>query len=142
MVLYISPRILPAYYDNYISGLRPELRMESRFNGELALLGDYIRNHTSEDVTLITPPDRGEIRLIADRSIVVDFKAFPFTDQGMLEWRDRLFDLYGKPLSEGFQAARDFDKLYHQISDSELLEIAKTYGACYAILYSNTETRF
>ena len=141
-ILFISPMIMPAYYDNYISGLRPELRMESRYTGELAILGDFIRNHSPEDSTLITPPNLGEIRLIADRSIVVDFKAFPFSDQGMLAWRDRIFDIYGETNSGGFLAARDLDNQYRQISDTELRETAEKYGACYAILYSNTDTHF
>jgi len=141
-LLYISPLVLPAYYDNYVRGLRPELRMKSRFDGELALVGDYIRNNLSENAILITPPSKGEIRLIADRAIVVDFKAFPFTDQGMLEWRDRLFDLYGSTDSGGFQAEWELDQLYSQVSDTKLLMNAEKYGACYAILYSNTKTQF
>jgi hypothetical protein len=142
LLLYLIPLVVPPYYENYVRGLRPELGMKSRKEGELALVGDYVRNNLPVDAVLITPPGAGELRLIADRAIVVDYKAFPFSDSAMEEWRSRLFDLYGVPASEGYEVLWELETNYRSISEERLLDKAKKYGACFALLYSGTETYF
>lgn len=105
------------------------------FEDEVAL---YARKATPETVVFLTPPNFGRFRLTARRAIVVDFKAFPFQDNAMLEWRTRLQDCYGSAEKTGFPAAREMDANYRSIPEQRLLMLARKYYASYAVLYSDT----
>jgi hypothetical protein len=111
------------------------------YEGDLVAVGDYVRNETPKDAVFLTPPDLGEFRLVTNRAIVVDFKAFPFQDQAMREWRTRLFTLYGgEPRAKGRFAPAEMLEIYRTIDDTTILSLAETYGFEYALLLSETET--
>ena len=96
---------------------------------------------TPADALFITPPQFGLLRIQGRRALVVDFKAIPFQDGAMLEWRQRMRAVYGNVGGGGFKAARAFDVAYHQITDAHLLELAMLYGATHAILYVDTASK-
>jgi hypothetical protein len=60
----------------------------------------------------------------------------------MLEWQQRLFDCYGVPAARGFAAAQEMDADFRAISDATIRALQSKYGISYAILYSDTPTRF
>lgn len=93
---------------------------------------------TPADALFVTPPQFGLLRIQGRRALVVDFKAIPFQDGAMLEWRQRMRAVYGNVEGGGFKAARAFDVAYHQITDAHLLELATFYGASHALLYVDT----
>src|SRR5262249_39165922 len=91
---------------------------------------------------LLTPPSFGLLRLLAERSLVVDFKLFPFGDRDMVSWFERLRDCYGQVASQGFDAAVEMDRHYHRIPDARLADIHRKYGASHAVLYAATRTNY
>lgn len=54
---------------------------------ELAL---WVKNHTPPDTIFLVPPEFEQFRLISNRAIVADWKAFPFQEEAMIEWADRM----------------------------------------------------
>ena len=65
--------------------------------------------HAPPGATFLTPPNWGRFRLVTERAIVVDFKAFPFTDDAMVEWKQRLDACYGPTEATGFAALREME---------------------------------
>jgi len=110
--------------------------------GPIADIAKYVRDRTPPDSVFLTPPDWGQFRLLADRAIVVDFKAFPFQGSAMIEWRKRLVDCYGTPSAAGFAAISEMQANYRHITDDRLLQLRRKYGVTHAVLYSDTATSF
>ena len=102
----------------------------------------FAREATPPGSVFVTPPGMGRFRLEAERPIVVDFKAFPFGQASMEEWRERLVSLYGEPSGIGFAAEEEMDRSYRRISGARLVEAGARYGASFAVLYRATPTEF
>lgn len=102
----------------------------------------YVRDHTDKDGVFVAPPLFGVLRLIGERALVVDYKAFPFQDQAAKEWLRRIVDCYGMPKTAGYAAAQELDCNYHRIPDERLRNLRSTYSASYAILYNKSATTF
>ena len=113
---------------------------------ELGVYGDgvaqFARRSTPEDSVFLTPPLFGQFRLLAYRAIVVDFKAFPFQDDAMLEWYRRMADCYGVPNARGWQMVPELEQTYRSIADEELRTLRDRYGISYAVLFEGTPTGF
>jgi hypothetical protein len=100
----------------------------------------WASRHTAGDAVFLTPPDFGLFRLVAERAIVVDFKAFPFQEPAMRAWRRRLIDCYGEPTGTGWRALEEM-KLHHRRVDvSARLASTCRYGATHAVLPLETPT--
>lgn len=111
--------------------------------GPLAEVARKAKALTPKDAILITAPSSSEVRYIAERAIVVDFKTYPFKGQAMKDWRQRLLDVYGWTEQKGFDAVQwAYMPHYRIISTEKLLKIQEKYGASYAILYTETKTDF
>lgn len=106
------------------------------------LLAKFAQNNTPQDTVFLTPPDWGQFRLLAKRAIVVDFKAFPFADDAILEWYERITNCYGSPTATGFSMIDELSEYYRHIDDSKLRKISEQYDFSYAVLYSETPTNF
>ena len=102
----------------------------------------YARQNTPTDAIFLTPPGFGRFRLTASRSIIVDFKAFPFQDWAILEWKQRMENCYGNVKSIGFPALDDMEEKYRYIDDEKILGLKNKYNISYAVLHSETETSF
>jgi hypothetical protein len=94
----------------------------------------YARENTPEDAVFLTPPGFGRFRLTARRSIVVDFKAFPFQDSAIREWKERLDNCYGRVESWGFPAMREMEENYRRIDERKILALRRLYNISYAVL--------
>lgn len=120
---------------------RPVITLSDTSN-PIVPIADYALAHSPNDAVFLTPPDWGQFRLLAARAIVVDFKAFPFDDHAMVEWRRRLFDCYGRPESAGFAALAEMTTNYADISDSALRRLQMKYDVTYAVLFRDTRSSF
>ena len=107
---------------------------ESSSNG----IFKYALESTPKDAVFLTPPDFGQFRLLARRSIVVDFKSFPFQDWAMVEWKQRLDDCYGVTEKGGWKARNEMDDNYHFITDDKIRSLSGKYDIAYAVLYLDT----
>ena len=113
------------------------------FPTELKEISQKIKALTPENAILIAPPLLGELRYLADRALMINFKTFPFKGKKMLEWRDRLFDCYTWTDKKGFDAATwAFEPNYKVIDKNRLEMLQKKYGADYAVLYAETVCQF
>jgi hypothetical protein len=102
-------------------------------------IAEYALKHTPEDAVFITPPQFGRFRLTARRAIVVDFKACPFGDAALVEWKNRLDDCYGETSQNGSAAVKEMEKNYATITESQLQTLAKKYSASYVVLFRETD---
>lgn len=75
---------------------------------------------------------------MSQRSLVIGFKVIITTPDGLPEWEERMNVCYGKSNRSGFEALKDFDHNYRQISIPKLAEIRQKYDAEYAFLYLET----
>jgi len=81
-------------------------------------------------VVLIPPGDEAwDFKLYARRAVVVDNKDFPFTDRGILEWKDRMDRTLGTPLVRGL----DTSVAWRMRSPSGLSATAAHYSAGYVL---------
>lgn len=102
----------------------------------------YVKKNTSPQSVFLTPPLWGQFRFVAKRAIVVDFKAFPFSELAMDEWYSRIINCYGNPKGTGFGMINELYNNYAAIDDKSLLRLSKSYGFSYAVLDNNTNTSF
>lgn len=129
------------FLSRYLDSLQPTVEL-SDVRGPDVEIADYARENTPEDAVFLTPPSFGRFRLVAQRAIVVDFKAFPFQDWAMVEWEERLLDCYGKVDSTGSRARQEMDELYRNITKERIVSVAGKYGVSYAVLYKDTPSQF
>lgn len=89
------------------------------------------RQLSSEDALVLTPPSLNNFRFYSQRSIVFGFKSFPYTEQGIQEWTNRMEAILG-PVKPPV-TFDNIDLLFRKRSSSELLDVAKKFGANYVL---------
>ena len=111
--------------------LRPPLDLEALSGPELEV-ARAARERLPRDALVLVPPDFARFRLVAERAVVVDFKAFPFGADAMREWRARLFGCYGEPERGGFPGLAELARRYRELGLRA--GAACDYGATHAVL--------
>ena len=86
-------------------------------------LATVAKDTTDTEAVFLVPWEWAAWRLLAERAIVVDRKAFPFRDGGMREWYERYLAIYDE--GAGYP---DY------VTESELLDLQRRYGFHYAAL--------
>ena len=81
------------------------------------------RDTTDPDAVFLIPWDWQQWRVLANRAVVVDRKAFPFQERAMEEWYERYLAIYGP--GAGYP---------DDVTESELLELQRRYGFHYAVI--------
>jgi hypothetical protein len=138
-VLLAGNRFLPA--SALALADRPVITL-SQLSGDDIDVAAFAQANTPADAIFLTPPNLGEFRYTAERAIVVDFDAFPFQDQAMAEWQQRIFDCYGVPTLKGFDAEPEMRDHYTAITQADIVRLQVKYGFTYAVLYRSTPTSF
>lgn len=109
-------------------------------NNDVSKLALRFREISPKDALIMIPPSVEQFRWLSQRSIVIDWKGFSFTDRGMLEWKKRLENVLGYPVNKqtsplvGWEAS---DKLYNARSSSDLVKVAQRYKAEYILSKKN-----
>ncbi|MBP8974545.1 MAG: hypothetical protein KBH93_11775 [Anaerolineae bacterium] len=93
----------------------------------------WVQKNTPPDAIFVIPPDWAEFRLDAERAVVEQFKTFPYQDENMLRWYERITDVYGDSITA-------MNMHYHGIDDARLCFLAEKYNATYAVLYHDTSS--
>lgn len=101
----------------------------------IATLGREFQAKSPPDALVLVPPQEETFRFYAQRSLVFTFKGFPFTDQGIQMWRERLETIMG---IDSVLAVDDFnrdrlDTFYRDRSSADILAIAQQFGAGYIL---------
>jgi hypothetical protein len=102
----------------------------------------WANRNVDPDAVFLAPASHGAFRIHARRALVVDWKALPFEDLSMREWRERILVCYGEIASTGFDGEREMDANYRAITDAKLGAIRERYGARFAVLFRETPTGF
>ena len=140
LVFYL--RILPmAGLDAYPVFDKPLFTLEEQTSEEMQVTR-FIKENTPADAMFFSNPSFGELRYAAERAIVVSFESFPFQDQAMLDWYQRIIDCYGIPKSNGFEAIPEMRDAFTALNGDDLVRLQQKYGFTHAVLYSAMETRF
>jgi hypothetical protein len=129
-----------AFLKTLISG-----KIISTPNEQAAEIAAFAKQHIPPDAIFLTPHNFGFFRLSAERAIVADFKSFPFTDQAMLEWYERINNCYGSPEQlnrSGFENEPLMTANYSVLDDIKLEKLQLQYNFTHAVLFTETGTHY
>ena len=114
---------------SFVAHLQPVLTLDEvreHFKGRAqADLAAAAKAGTESDAVFLVPAKWKEWRLLARRAVVVDWKAFPFREEGMLEWHRRYRAVYD--LEHGAGYPDDF-------TEGDFQELQERYGFHYAVV--------
>jgi hypothetical protein len=124
-----------------LMGLLPP-RLERLFESRVALyrvgddevtrLAQRFRDESDTDTLVLVPPSVPHFKLHSQRAVVVDFKCYPLTDQGLIEWAKRMEAVLGIPLRPGVEF-RKSDAIFSSRPAPALVEVAQRYHAQYIL---------
>ncbi len=132
LLLYVGLHLSGAISSAALTPLHRKITMYAEPADALAQVATEFGQVSPVDALVLVPPSDEVFRFYSERSVVVTFKSFPFTDQGILTWQSRLEDILG-PLSAQMMLADYTYDLYRQRSAQELLGLAQSYGAGYIL---------
>lgn len=97
------------------------------YPAEMQAVMDFARTQTAKSALWLTPPDFGPMRIVGRRAIVVDYKAFPFQDEAILTWYERVLACYGPD-------PQALHKVWGQWNPATLRRLGKQYQFDYAVV--------
>jgi len=121
--------------------LYPVIRTMDIFNKDEAMY--WIKHNTENSALFMIPPNLGELRINAHRSVIVDFKCAPIgIGNEMKEWKTRLETITNSKSLEsypekGVALSKKLKELYLNNSLQYVAKVMKHYNAAYFITYSN-----
>ncbi|MGL5059962.1 MAG: DUF6798 domain-containing protein [Microcoleus sp.] len=102
---------------------------------DLSRLALRFRQNSSRDALVLIPPSVTSFQYFSERAIVVNFKNFPFTEQGIKEWKNRMEAILGISLNpQMIWGGNDF---FSRRSGAELVKVARNYQADYILTRSD-----
>lgn len=90
----------------------------------------WMRTQTPKDARFLSPPGIETIRYDGERAIVVDWKSTPILPHELVEWRNRLADVTGRP---NFRSWRDLAG-YNFLDERRLEYLKRKYHLDYVIV--------
>ena len=98
---------------------------------DLSRLAVRFSQISSRDSLVLIPPSVTSFQFFSQRSIVVNFKNFPFTGKGIKEWQNRMEAVLGVPLNpQMIWGGNDF---FIRRSSPDLVKVATNYHADYIL---------
>ncbi|NJR22758.1 MAG: hypothetical protein HC786_11630 [Richelia sp. CSU_2_1] len=102
---------------------------------DLSKLAVRFGRNSNRDALVLIPPSVTSFQYFSERAIVVNFKNFPFTEQGIKEWKNRMEAILGVPLnSQMIWGGNDF---FSRRSGEDLVKVARNYNADYILTRSD-----
>jgi len=139
-----SDRLFCKNQESYACTIKKNLEFDIR--SELGSDGDdivkFVGKATPENSIFLTPPAWGQFRLLARRAIVVDYKAFPFSDIAMSEWYSRIINCYADQNQNEIETIDSLNNNYYYVDDDRLTNLKNSYNISYAVLFNQTPTKF
>ena len=124
-LLNIMPPILSSLFQARIS-------INAIPDNDVAILAQKFQQLSPKNALVLVPPLDEQFRFYSQRSVVFTFKSFPFTDEGINLWRDRLETVMGTKDLSNFNKYT-LDDFYSQHSSDELIAIARKFEANYIL---------
>lgn len=102
----------------------------------------WVRENTPDDAVFSIPPSWDRFRSFARRAIVVNFKAFPFEDDALYTWFERLTTVAPIPIPDRTDSTilSNLDAAYGATRPEYLVAVLERYGARYAVFASRPTT--
>jgi hypothetical protein len=94
----------------------------------------FARQSTPIDAQFLIPPTLDMFRLLAERAIVVDFKAMPVDRTGLIEWYRRLAALSGEPHPATMKAVY---RGYERLDPARLEDLRRRYRLTHMVLFTS-----
>jgi len=116
------------------AGLKSEF-VWSDLTGDDAEIARQAAILSPPEAVWLIPPELETFRMIAARTVVVDYTSIPFDDAAMGLWYKRMNRLYGPLQAGGFQELRAMQARYAQEPN---WAAAKAFGATHAVLYKDS----
>ena len=109
--------------------LRNQVGPWKRAAAPIGAVQKWVRTHTPHDAVFATPPSLSSFRSEAQRAIVVNHKAIPFTDRHMITWFERLTDLapVGRPERGAPDLLYRLDAAFESLTERQLVELGQRY---------------
>jgi hypothetical protein len=95
----------------------------------------WVRNRTEADALFAIPPSWSSFRSHAQRAILVNHKAFPFGDEDIRKWYERLlaFAPIDLPARSTPDLQAHLDSAYHALTASALDSLVRKYAVDYVV---------
>lgn len=106
----------------------------------------FAKANTPDSSVFIVPPRTTEWRIYARRALAVDFRTFPYNENLLPEWEQRLYRAYdwadpNGPLKGHELAHWTLLPQYNIQSDSKRVAIAQDLNADYAVIHDSISTQ-
>ena len=132
LVFYLALHLTGAISSTALTPLHRNIRVYPQPEDALAQIAVQFGQTSPADALVLVPPSDEVFRFYSQRSVVVTFKSFPFTDRGILTWQARLESILG-PLNAQMMSADYTYNLYRQRSSQALAALAQSYSASYIL---------
>ena len=131
----LLPRPLNQLFNRQVAINQPATRKQGdkELPPEIIQLAFKFNALSTKDALVIVPPSVHKFGLLSERSILVNFKRFPYTDRGIVEWQNRMEAILGVPLKNISGFASRFDELYSSRRSQDLVQVARQYKAGYIL---------
>ncbi len=98
-------------------------------------LVSWIKDHTPKDALFAIPPSWSGFRSHAQRSVLINFKAFPYRDEDIYKWFERLNEIAPLPLPDRTTShlLSRLDSSYHALTIDKLAKIVHQRDVNYII---------
>ncbi|OGG00994.1 hypothetical protein A2153_06000 [Candidatus Gottesmanbacteria bacterium RBG_16_38_7b] len=97
-------------------------------------MAKWSKNNTTKDDILLIPPEFEKFRLISERAVVSDWKAFPFQEEGYFQWFLRMCDIGNQTKCDVKSVNKEkIINGYRTLSEQKLINLGRKYKAKYAI---------
>lgn len=135
--LGVNQQLTPRKLQFFFNG---QLPIEKRYSNDIDILSLRLQDQISEDSLVLIPPSLYSFRALSKKSVVFDFKSFPYTDWGIQEWGKRFKLLVGD-----VQRRPNLDRLdetYCKFSESDLIAIAQSFQATHILSTASCHPNF
>ena len=106
----------------------------------------WIQNNTETESIFLIPPNMENFRLESNRAIVVDWKAFPFSDVAIVEWYARVNDVTNnadkKYSYSGFSSHSQMLRGYDSLREDDITLLKSKYNFNYIVVKKQKELNF
>jgi len=135
--------IIFAILFSFLIVVQTDIKLKKTENDDLY---KWIRENTQENAIFIIPPTMEDFRLRANRAVIVDWKAFPFKDSAIIEWRDRINDITNNKQNfkryRGFNTYSQLNNDYLSLNNSYILYLKEKYNAEYLVMMKEKQLNF
>jgi hypothetical protein len=121
----------PDHLKSYLGDIQGVLT----YNSALDDVAHWAQRNTAIDALFLITPSYRSFRVKAERALVVDFKAFPYTDTSMVEWLKRLESVVGRDdLTLGYGAYSELVQAYNSQELESLMQTILDYECDYVVV--------